>query len=330
MASAPNALSFALLTRRRMALGDGWAWKAGEDFPVEVEPILFGGDARLYVPVPVDDALVFDDAAVRLLRGLRLLGEHLEEEEDRAVAMAALLDRFGERVRAVALFKGLGYYANTHYEIYRVRRRHTLRDLLEQDLRLESSAAQRKVAARFQPVYWFAEEVGRLQARQDVQAAEVEAAWSVAHSLLAVEREIALFIVGGEVIRGGAWLVEWVRGLDGVQAVVRAVLAFALRSEAAGSAFLLLEELVLAVKTLGHLLLALLTLVGTHDVVVEIIPALAKLEDLVFGYAAAELEARRAGAAALSGWVVDDDPVDEAFVRYLMAQQPEGHADAGL
>jgi hypothetical protein len=89
----------------------------------------------------------------------------------------------------------------------------------------------------------------------------------------------------------------------------------------------MLDELFVAVRFLGGKLLTLLTVVGIHDVLLDIVPLLARLEGMVLGYLEAELTARAQGAATLQSWVVDDDPVDQHFARFLMAQEPEARSN---
>lgn len=305
----PERLSRALLERRRTLIGT-YVMRPGEAFPMRVDwP--YGGGSRIlefYAPVPMDAAVIGRDYYRRWAESLpRIVGAL-----DRS-ARIPWLRQWARDFRGsptVLLFYLLRHDVTPLYEVdpRRAIPYPQFRDAL-------ATPDDRAVFHIFTPTTdAFAESVDeKLLHIERMKDLHDTVMWPMFRGLLIIERELALLIVGGQAIRLGAWAINWARNTHAVVSALRNALAVVQRLESAPSILAMADELFAAIKALGRGLLILLDIVGTHDVLLEIIPELTKLERRLANDIAALLGLQETGATAVSGWIVEDDPVEREF-----------------
>jgi hypothetical protein len=166
----------------------------------------------------------------------------------------------------------------------------------------------------------FAESVEEKRVELDEQQAFQDlVVWPVFRGLLIIERELAFLIVGGEVIQLGGWLVSWASDSRLVVAAVGKALALAQRYEAVAEGLAIADEMLATAKLLGRALLTALDVLWVHDVLLEMVPDLVRLERRLAEDLARLAGLRETGTVALDGWVVEDDPVERAFATRFAA-----------
>jgi len=323
MNPVPDKLSVSYLERHRLRLRDAYAFSPDEYFPIEVQNLFYGGTGMVYMPVLVGDLQSYRSRGESLLRAMRLIGSNSESEDERTDLLYELLKQSRDPVKLTALFFGLGYSLYEPGCEIRRGKLLTVARFFVQDLRVSLVSHQQHLFSRLPQFYGFPEiAAGVVVALEEKKDLEDSMVWPLVRAQAIILREAAFFVIGGEVVRAGMWLIEWGRGLAAIQATVRFALSLAAKYP------IIAEGLVFIARALGVILnlgLRLLDLLGMNDVLLEIMPVLVEFEDKLKACVEAEIAIRSHGAMALDGWMVDpDDPTDQEYVFELMSQESEG------
>ena len=188
----------------------------GEYFPIPT-PNVEDHKLERYVPVSVDDAFRHKSTAqsrARLLLALAALNDFEDTEKERLDRIEAAVNKYGLDNQPTVLFYLLGYTIDDRY-LVGTSRETALADLIEEALRVRNVFNKIRASSVLAPrKEYYADAVMRFR---DQAEALNDFTMNVVKPIADLEaialREAAFIIIGGEVIRGGAWLAEWVGGL---------------------------------------------------------------------------------------------------------------------
>ena len=291
--------------------------RPGEVFPLPVDRSHTGSVERLeyYVPVELDLAVRGREAYKRWALGLIRITPALEPDD--LIPWMQRWIRELDADKGVLLFYLLKYDVTLHYEVdpRRASTYPALRALISEDDQEEIYRILTPATKEF--VESIGEALVRLDEKEDYHKNVV---WPVFRAQLIILREMAFMIVGGEVIRLGGWLLTWANDLRIVGAIVRRVVLLGEHYRSAKVAIALTSDLFAILKVIGHRALQILDVVGTHDLLLELIPDLVKIERRLAERLGILAGIEEAGASVVDGWVVEDDPVERAFAATIAAR----------
>jgi hypothetical protein len=305
---AEERISRAHMSRRRTANGT-YVMRPGEFFPLPVDrPFASVGTLEFYAKVDLDLAVKDRDRYRRWAEAFTRIMNALEPKEREPWMRAWANDFYGSR--PVLMFYLLGYDVDAHYVV-------DPRRAMSYPAYRASVMGSKQAAMYF--VFTphtdaFAESVNeKLIELEDNEAFYDMVVWPIVRAQMIILREVAFLVVGGQVIRLGGWLLVWANDLRIVGVIVRRVVMLGNQYKTAKAAIALTDDLFKVFKVIGHRLLQILDVVGTHDLLLELVPELVKLERRIAERLSILIGIQESGAVPIDGWTIEDDPVERAF-----------------
>ena len=273
-------------------------------------------EMRFYVRVDLDAAVRGHDRWLRTADSFMKVVQAFEDEQERAAWIVS------KQRTSILLFFLLGYDVNSHYEVD-PRKSISYEYFLTTVLDLGGSALLEVHHVFFRDTDAFAEsldwrlvEIEEGEQYYDVAIFPTIAGWARAEAIIL--REMLIFIVGGEIIRAGVWLIEWATDLRWITSATEWLLALIQRYQATAAAAAYLDELFTSVKVLGVATLQLLNVKYAHDLLLELVPNLIEIDRSVAIFLETQTTLDETGTIGIAGWFIEDDPVDAAIMQFLI------------
>lgn len=326
--AGPARLPRDFLDTRRAPFSGAYQMAPDDFFPIPA-PERHDRALDRYVPVQVDEALRQRAVAQRraqLLRRLAELNQFEDDEEERLARIEAAIDGYGLDNQPVALFYLLGYTIDDRY-LVRGDRAIELDELLDSVIDIRSAQRRNRASLLLAPRREFYSDMRMLLREQTERLNDftINVVKPIAEVEAIMLREAFIFIIGGAVIRGGAWVLQWLLGLRRVQRLTMLLGALRLYSGSATTrgALLVLTLVRRFLTGLGKLLLLALSVKGTIGVAIEILDQLAIIHRYIAGVKQSHDEIHAEGGMILEGWEVSADPLEQEMIDYLQSTLPQ-------